>query len=374
MVVKRKTIGYYISRDKCVKAFKLQNPKTKKYSGKRVSESGRKLKEGTRVFKTKALCKEYLNKKQRSKTKKVDKKVVKNKSKMNKFGKWYDPRTFFKKSESDYDQLSYLEQLLLSQYIYNTLMYYLQRPTRSIGSSQINFPDPLDAGGAIGPSSNTKKPELSFKEQVALYKNISKKLEKRGLLKQNKFGEWYDPRTWFVNDDNNDDKSVTLDKLPDDVKLELINKLQSCNDVTRLCNTSKEMRKLCKDNNIYQNYALKHMDLEGITNSTDFAKECYFKKNVIKSITFMADKISGDINGEEINIPGKATLIFEKYNDNNYRLRINKKVYNLKPNLASISFFDLMFRAIPNAEIGVPLNFEYGDIINLNYTLIKIIK
>ena len=92
----KKKIGYYVSRGKCVKAYKLQNPKTKKYTGKRVSESGRKLKEATRVFKTKALCMKYIAKKQKSKAKpvkrqakKVGKKVAKKvakKSRMNKFG------------------------------------------------------------------------------------------------------------------------------------------------------------------------------------------------------------------------------------------------------------------------------------------------
>jgi hypothetical protein len=89
----KKKIGYYVSRGKCVKAYKLQNPKTKKYTGKRVSESGRKLKEGTRVFKTKALCMKYIAKKEKSKAKKVSSKPVKKRAKkvakklrMNKFG------------------------------------------------------------------------------------------------------------------------------------------------------------------------------------------------------------------------------------------------------------------------------------------------
>jgi hypothetical protein len=84
----KKKIGYYVSRGKCVKAYKLQNPKTKKYTGKRVSESGRKLKEGTRVFKTKALCMKYIAKKQKIKAKPVKRqsKKVGKKSRMNKFG------------------------------------------------------------------------------------------------------------------------------------------------------------------------------------------------------------------------------------------------------------------------------------------------
>ena len=91
MTIKRKSIGYYVSRGKCNKAYKLQNPKTKKYSGNRVNSSNRKLRKGTHVFKTKELCIKFLKRMLKKVVKKVDKKVDKkvvnkNKSKINKFG------------------------------------------------------------------------------------------------------------------------------------------------------------------------------------------------------------------------------------------------------------------------------------------------
>ena len=80
MVLKK--IGYYISKGKCLKAYKMKkmNKRTKRMVTKRVNYRGKILKKGTKVFKNKRDCEKMLKKMM----KKTQKKETKSKAKRSK--------------------------------------------------------------------------------------------------------------------------------------------------------------------------------------------------------------------------------------------------------------------------------------------------
>lgn len=84
MVESRKAIGYFISKNRCLKAYVKYNAKTKKYSKTRYNSKGEPIEKGTRVFKTKDDC----NKKIKLMQKKE--KPKREKSRKNKFGQEKD--------------------------------------------------------------------------------------------------------------------------------------------------------------------------------------------------------------------------------------------------------------------------------------------
>jgi len=56
MAIKRKQIGYYISKGKCLKAYNIYSKETNKYSKKRRTGNGRKLSKNVKIFKKKSDC------------------------------------------------------------------------------------------------------------------------------------------------------------------------------------------------------------------------------------------------------------------------------------------------------------------------------
>lgn len=88
MVEKRKHIGYFISKKRCLKAFSAQkkSKKTGRMVTKRVNSKNKALRKGTRVYKTKAKCLKALAKKSKKTAKKPKKTAKKTKGKKTKFG------------------------------------------------------------------------------------------------------------------------------------------------------------------------------------------------------------------------------------------------------------------------------------------------
>ena len=68
MVEKKKRIGYYASRKRCLRAYsqKKVNKRTRRKTVRKVNSSGKVLKKGTKIFKTKSACKRYINRRRRS--------------------------------------------------------------------------------------------------------------------------------------------------------------------------------------------------------------------------------------------------------------------------------------------------------------------
>lgn len=90
MVLKK--IGYYISKGKCLKAYKMKkmNKRTKRMATKRVNYRGKTLRKGIKVFKNKRDCEKMLKKMMKKTQKKVTKSKAKRtkrtKAKRSKFG------------------------------------------------------------------------------------------------------------------------------------------------------------------------------------------------------------------------------------------------------------------------------------------------
>lgn len=89
MVESRKAIGYFISKNRCLKAYVKYNAKTKKYSKTRYNSKGKPIKKGTRVFKTKDDCNKKIKLMQK-KEKLKKQKPKREKSRKNKFGQEKD--------------------------------------------------------------------------------------------------------------------------------------------------------------------------------------------------------------------------------------------------------------------------------------------
>ena len=68
MVDKKKKVGYYASRGRCLRAYSLRktNRRTRRTTIKKVNSSGKTLKKGTKIFKTKSACKRHINRRRRS--------------------------------------------------------------------------------------------------------------------------------------------------------------------------------------------------------------------------------------------------------------------------------------------------------------------
>lgn len=87
MVLKK--IGYYISKGKCLKAYKMKkmNKRTKRMVTKRVNYRGKTLRKGIKVFKNKRNCEKMLKKMMKKTQKKETKsKAKRTKAKRSKFG------------------------------------------------------------------------------------------------------------------------------------------------------------------------------------------------------------------------------------------------------------------------------------------------
>ena len=67
MVGKKKKVGYYASRGRCLRAYSLRkiNRRTRRTTIKKVNSAGKTLKKGTKIFKTKSACKRHINRRRR---------------------------------------------------------------------------------------------------------------------------------------------------------------------------------------------------------------------------------------------------------------------------------------------------------------------
>ena len=83
MVNKRKQVGYYVSNNRCLKAYVKYNPKTKKYSRVRYNSKNEELKR-VKVYKKKSECVNKIKKLKELKNKKGQNKKEKNKKEQNK--------------------------------------------------------------------------------------------------------------------------------------------------------------------------------------------------------------------------------------------------------------------------------------------------
>ena len=81
MVGKKKKVGYYASRGRCLRAYSLRkiNRRTRRTTIKKVNSAGKTLKKGTKIFKTKSACKRHINRRRRS--------PVRRRRRRNRFGK-----------------------------------------------------------------------------------------------------------------------------------------------------------------------------------------------------------------------------------------------------------------------------------------------
>lgn len=94
MVNKRKQVGYYVSNNRCLKAYVKYNPKTKKYSRVRYNSKNEELKR-VKVYKKKSECVNKIKKLKELKNKKQNKKEKNKKQKKLKFGFGLDSKTCY---------------------------------------------------------------------------------------------------------------------------------------------------------------------------------------------------------------------------------------------------------------------------------------